>query len=66
MSADVPDAKHDAEYWLRLHAETRAIASIMTDPELRRFMLSISAAYLVLARRVEVRESKKNDDDTRS
>jgi hypothetical protein len=59
MSADATDDKRDAEYWRRLEAEARTIASTMNDPQPRRIMLSIAVAYQLLAERTELRNTQK-------
>ena len=53
MSSDESGTERDAEYWRRLEAEARTIASTMRDPELKRIMLSIGVAYQLLAERAD-------------
>ena len=53
------DAGGDAERWRRLEAEALTVAAGMTDPEPRRIMHAIAAAYRRLADRAELRKTGK-------
>ena len=59
MSADATEPKRDAEYWRKLEAEARTVASTMTDPEPRRIMLFIAEGDKLLADRAELRNIPK-------
>jgi predicted nucleic acid-binding protein len=45
----VPPTEHDADHWLELAEEARHQAERMTDPDRKREMLAIAAAYQRLA-----------------
>ena len=49
----------DAEHWLSRAEETRTIAEIMTDPEVRRIMFDIAEGYDRLAERVVERTGRR-------
>jgi len=53
------EAAGDAGRWRRLEAEALTVAASMTDPEPRRIMHSIAAAYRRLAERAELRKTGK-------
>ena len=59
MSASFADAERNAQYWRRLEAEARRIASTMTDLGPKGVMLSIAEAYKRLAQHAEVRDPQR-------
>jgi hypothetical protein len=59
MLRDFDDPARDAERWRMLEAEALTIAATMTDPEPRRIMHFIAAAYRRLAERGELRKTRK-------
>ena len=52
-------ASDDAARWDSLAAEANELANEMTDPESRRVMLNIAAAYARLAERARQRAQNK-------
>lgn len=56
----MPDKEDDAERWRMLANEARSTASEMTDPEARRALLFIAAAYERLARGAQTRKDQRN------
>jgi hypothetical protein len=50
---------YSKDYWLKLEAETRLLASNMTDPEARHALTSIAEGYRRLAERAQHSHAKK-------
>jgi len=48
-----------ADRWRRLEVEALTLAASMTDPQPRRIMHAIAAAYRRLAERAELREAQQ-------
>ena len=59
MSRESNHAERDAEHWRRLEAEALTLAVGMVDPEPRRVLHCIAAAYRRLAERAELRKTRK-------
>lgn len=57
MPRDCRYAERDAEHWRGLEAEALTLAAGMSDPEARRVMHFIAAAYRLLAERAEFRKT---------
>jgi len=64
MSPGFANAQRDAQYWRRLEAEARIVASTMSDPEPKRIMLSIAEAYKRLGEFAELRGAQQLIDAT--
>jgi hypothetical protein len=54
---DSIEAERDAQHWRRLEAEALSIAAGIGDPEARRVMHFIAAAYRRVAERAELRKT---------
>ena len=59
MSRDCIDAERDTEHWRGLEAEALTLAAGMSDPEARRALHFIAAAYRRLAERAGLRKTAK-------
>jgi len=59
MQKRIDDAAGDADRWRRLEVEALTVAVAMTDPEPRRIMHFIAAAYRRLAETAELRKTNK-------